>query len=499
MKNVTRTTIILTALYSVLLFAGIVHHEMWLDETHHWLLARDSGSLRELFHNSRYEGHPMLWDMLLFLIARFTQDPFAMQVMNFIVSVTGVFLFLRYFPFNTGLKAVTVFSYFIFYEYGVISRNYAIAFLFLVATLKLFEDRRKHFLLFSVMLALLAQTHLFASVIAGGLFAFAAWENYFRRSEGRFSNFYAGATIVALSFLLLVPEIIPPADHFLFRYDPDPMISFKRFGKALSVLWKGLFPVPDFGSPHPWNSNWFISASKSVSVIPAALSWLVPGMLLMKKRPVAVFYYSTAFVIVLFIYFSPLIVASRHCGFFFLLLIAGLWMMKTYKPGTVYNRKVFRWMENCSEKYSPVILAVLFFCQLVSSVFLFYTDWKRPFSNGKYVAEWLKADAVKEPVLVSQMSAGPSICAYTGGTAFYPENNCVHSFCFWNTDPFIIPDDSLLVRAHRLAANDPSRKALLVLNFRLDSVAMPPHVRFVRTFTGAMVRPEDYYIYEAEP
>ncbi len=39
----------------------ILTHALWQDEWQAWLLARDSRSLAELFHNLRYEGHPALW------------------------------------------------------------------------------------------------------------------------------------------------------------------------------------------------------------------------------------------------------------------------------------------------------------------------------------------------------------------------------------------------------------------------------------------------------
>ena len=36
-------------LFVLLGLIGILHHEMWRDELEIWLLARDSGSMRELF------------------------------------------------------------------------------------------------------------------------------------------------------------------------------------------------------------------------------------------------------------------------------------------------------------------------------------------------------------------------------------------------------------------------------------------------------------------
>lgn len=44
MKFNNYSIVILTLVYFVISLIGIQHHELWLDESHHWLLARDSGS-----------------------------------------------------------------------------------------------------------------------------------------------------------------------------------------------------------------------------------------------------------------------------------------------------------------------------------------------------------------------------------------------------------------------------------------------------------------------
>src|SRR5690349_21352468 len=77
----------------------ILHHEMWLDEMHHFLLARDSSSLGELAFNARYDGHPLLWDSLLYFLTCFSRNPFYMQLLNILISVAAVIIFLRNTPF----------------------------------------------------------------------------------------------------------------------------------------------------------------------------------------------------------------------------------------------------------------------------------------------------------------------------------------------------------------------------------------------------------------
>ena len=68
---------------AALLVASMWRHEMWRDELQAWMIARDSTSLGDLFgHNMRYEGHPGLWHLALFVLTRVTDNPVAMQALH---------------------------------------------------------------------------------------------------------------------------------------------------------------------------------------------------------------------------------------------------------------------------------------------------------------------------------------------------------------------------------------------------------------------------------
>ncbi|MGZ3900191.1 MAG: hypothetical protein ACXVNQ_07440, partial [Bacteroidia bacterium] len=96
----------LTALYFVTGLIGILNHEVWLDEAHHFLIAKDSVSLSDLIYNTRYEGHPILWSLLVYIITRFTDDILYMQLMNCLIMTMVCFLFLKHSRFNMVLNIV---------------------------------------------------------------------------------------------------------------------------------------------------------------------------------------------------------------------------------------------------------------------------------------------------------------------------------------------------------------------------------------------------------
>ncbi|CAN5909443.1 hypothetical protein BH11BAC7_BH11BAC7_05710 [soil metagenome] len=492
-----KSVVLISALFVIAGTAGMLHHEIWLDEAHHFLLARDSASLSEMAFNARYEGHPLLWNVLLFVLTRFSSDPFGMQVLNLVIATIAVIIFLRFSPFSILNKLLIVFSYFIFYEYTIISRNYSLVFLFLVIVCVLFHERKKRFLLLSVALAFLAQTHLFAAIIAVGFLLLLSYEFFFSKERIPDFTFIAGIVLVLLSFVLVIKQGIPPADHFLYGYANDPYFSFKRIGKAFSVLWKGFVPIPDYTSAHPWNSNRIIAISKKFAIIPVFLAWLVPAIMLGRKKSVLLFFYFVALCIVGFIYFSPLMVSVRHCGFFFLLLLTSLWISPCF-PHDYTPGKFFHAFEKFSEKIAKPLFASILLLQFFASVCIYSYDWKRPFSNAKNVSQWLSDNV--EPgklILVNDHFSGPPVSAYLGRKVYYAENNAEGSFCKWNTYPFLISNDTLLQRISRLVSDSPAKAICVVTNKPLIiSPGFEVKAKLLITFQGALVQAENYWIYE---
>jgi hypothetical protein len=125
-------------LYCVVTVIEMYHHELWLDDVQHWLVARDCTSLRALFHTNSYDDHVPLWKTLLYFLTHFiSAAPRALQIFHLVVMNITVYVFVRYAPFNFAAKALIIFSYYFVFEYCILCRNYAlgILLLFTVCTL----------------------------------------------------------------------------------------------------------------------------------------------------------------------------------------------------------------------------------------------------------------------------------------------------------------------------------------------------------------------------
>lgn len=497
-----------SALFLLVGYLGITHHEIWLDEAHHWLLARDSRSIGEMIFNARYEGHPILWNAILFLLSRLTPDPLAMQNANLAIATAAVALFLRRAPLRPLVKVPLVFGYFVSYEYGVISRNYALVFLCTCAALCLFELRHRRYLLFCASLALLASTHMFALILAAGLWGYTAWEVFTARSSIERPRFLLGAGFLALVFGLTIVLFRSPTDHIVYQSDVDPLLSFKRFGKAFSFVWKGLVPLPDVTADRPWNTNVVnIHGHKVVAALFYALGWLIPAALLARRPRAMAFFYLVAGALALILFVSPILVSSRHQGFAFILLLAALWIAHAESDAESGFRlplgRRAEMVPAVATRAAPFLWVAVLAAQIAAAAFFHVIDWHRPFSNGKAVAQWLGTHAAPdETIAVSGHFAGPPVSAYLGRKLYYPENQALGSFCHWNTRPYTIAPEQSLERVGRLLRDSGMPRLLLVSNVEIPSSVLQDEQRRHGTAAaltgihqGALVSAEDYWIY----
>ncbi len=220
--------------FLVLCGFDLLHHAMWRDEMQPWVFARDSASIPELFRNMRYETHPRLWYLILFGITRFTSNPAAMQVANFLTMGLAVALFVRFCPFPFYLKALTVFGYFFLYEWGTVSRNYALGVLFSFAFCAYFPKRDKGYIGLAVILFLATQSNLCAAVLAAGLswlLILEAWTDAEVRARIRVRKIDAAISIflVTAGLLLALWTAIPQPDSIAAQtYFHSPVPSVVR-------------------------------------------------------------------------------------------------------------------------------------------------------------------------------------------------------------------------------------------------------------------------------
>ena len=426
MTTETKYLYFLILLYFSLSLVGILHHELWLDESHHWLLARDSTSFADLVKNTRYEGHPILWNILLYWITRFTLNPFWMQFLHICIATAALFVFLRKAPFNLVFKSMFLFGYFMFFEYNVISRNYMLGVLFLFLACAVFKDRKNKFILLCCFLALAANTHLMFGVIAFALFLALLFENFMENKLFSDRSYLIGYFIFAIALVIMAVQIIPPGDTLFFNH-VNEMPFCERFIKGFISLFKGLVTIPDFTSVHFWNSNIIVNYSKTLASVLGLLAYIVPLVLFSKSRKTLFFVYIALFGTQIFFFFTQL-GATRYDGINYIIIIIGLWIENYYKPDNYKPKGLFSIRLDLARK--PIIYGLLSI-QLFSGITAYAMDYNYSFCSAKAAVGYLKQHHLAEKDIFTVTCDGTLISPFLEKKVYFLCDGKDESYCHW--------------------------------------------------------------------
>lgn len=145
-------------------------HEPWFDEAQSWAIAR-SGTIKEiLFEIPHYEGHPSLWHLILVPFAKLGAPyELSLAVVNIFFMTLAVAVLLFKSPFPKLIRCLLPFNFFLFYQYGVVSRPYCILVLAIFLAAVCYKNRNEHPVKYLLCLALMCAVHSYGIIIAGCL------------------------------------------------------------------------------------------------------------------------------------------------------------------------------------------------------------------------------------------------------------------------------------------------------------------------------------------
>jgi hypothetical protein len=410
------------AVFALVLAALLSRHEMWRDELQAWMLARDSGSLAELWRNTRYEGHPLLWHVLLLAPAHLVASPVAMQVVHWLVAVAAAAVLLLRSPFSLPVRVALVFSYMPLFEYGVISRNYALTILGVwLACAALAAAHSPWAAAGGAVLAANASPMgvLLAPAFAAAIALTPAWRG---RRLLPLAALAAGTALAAV-------QCLPPADYshargWVFGFELE-RVAFVLRGYAVALL-----PIPPFGRQF-WGASllfpsWPFPAGTTASIaltagaLVAATVAVVARASRASRRAVALWLVGTVS-LVGFAYVK-LPGGVRHHGFLWVLLVASLWL--AVGDGAVRGKR------------AVVLLAPFLAAGLWASAVASWWDWRVPFSCARCAARELTALGLDRLALVGGVDYATSgVAAYLPhGRLYYPASGQEGSFVVWNQE-----------------------------------------------------------------
>lgn len=400
------------------------------------------------------QGHPFLWSFLLYLISHFIVNNIeTMKIVSILFNSITVFLILKFSPFNKIIKTGLVFSYFIFFEYTIISRNYSIGVLSIILFCVLFKNWEKNLITLALSLFLMMQGSLFSFMISISLFLYILFIFIIEREKLK---------KIKKIFILIFVSIFILGVIFEYWQLGSQSISFNAFSPTINDMFgktsteylnsvytvadatiKAFLPIPVFNINF-WNTNLIINYINGqisfLRIVIAFILVLVPFFIL-KGR--VLFLYSLGFILISSIPFLLYKGYTRHYGHYFILFIACLWISYDYNKN---NAEVLIITKKRNIIFPKVYISFLLIISIISTVTAFYYEFKYQFSAGKSASEYLseKYDLEKIRIIGYQDYAAEVLAGYLDKNIYYPqaENSKKYKkLVSWNNrdwDPFSI-------------------------------------------------------------
>ncbi|WP_414521097.1 hypothetical protein [Umezakia ovalisporum] len=488
-------------IFSSLGLIGILNHAMWRDEVNPWLIVRDSKSFADLIVNINYEGHPVLWYFCLALLRIITDNPVIMQIFHLAITIAAVALFCLYSPFNYKQKFLFSFGFFPFYEYLIISRNYAFSMLFIFAFCTFFPHRKKTYLYLAILLSLLANSSAYALFISLALlltllvelcFDIEHRHHYFSQSNKY--DLFLSLVIIIFALLLSVYIITPPADSYLHGGLNDGWVKefdLRHLLRSLGRLFGGYFLII------PTHKRWLdLTVCGLIILFIVALS-----IINLSKKPLALFFYITANSVILAFTYLRFAGAPRHFGHFYLIMIAGLWLGNHYQKSPLLINK-FKYALKLKtmqliKKWHNIGFMLILYVQFIAGIGSFAKDLIIPYSASRETADYLQKSHLNNEFIVASRDANmAALSGYLNQKFYYPERQEMGSFTLFKAGRKSVEEAQILEQINTLLTKEPDKsKILLILNKKLNVNHQDLNIIGIKNFENAWVDDEKYYLY----
>lgn len=479
-----------------------LHHAMWADELQAFLIASGSATLGELFHHLHYEGHPGLWHALLWAITRVSADPFWMQVAQAAIAAAVWILLYRAAPFTPAEKLLLLLGYFLFWEYFVLSRSYALMALtgFGCVAVRTWRPRS---LMPWILLGLLANTVVYGTIWSMAMAACLGVEQLWtsRRAALAGAAVYAASLALAIATMAPVPDRVFHESGFGFHGDqlwavfatpldafaPLPLTWLKEMGSVLvdprtaafprfmnPLPTQGLAAILGMGPAHPLRVAAIVAAS-------LAACWRIVG----ERRAALELTLGYAGVL-LFTLLWNFPTYARHRGVVLLMLVAAVWTARARDPAAA--RRSWLW--------SAVLLAN------VAAGLTTLGSELRPYSAGRATAAWLTESRLADAFLLgSRDHPVLTVAGYLRRPIYYLESEAPGTFVVWNARRrWQLPEDELGLRIERALERAGRADAVVILNHELGpatEAATAARLSFapLGAFTDSVLRAERFFVY----
>lgn len=498
-----------TAAYGTVLAFAMGHHELWRDEMQAWMLARDSTDPLDLLRNMEYEASGMLWHLLLMPITRMTDSPVGMQVLNWLIACTAVFVTVRHAPLKPLHRALLPFGYFPLIEYGMMARSYALGLLGIVVACALLKERHRHPIALGAALGLASHTSALACILAGGIVVAVAarelsgGERRTKEEGGSSRRLWVGVAVAIAGIALAVAQMAPPADvtksNLEATWEHSLLTGWDRW-KAEAVLRTvpgvvflpldlRMAPVVGWHQVHPQAvyGAWMTALLIGIALAYRRRDTAGMALLLGVGGALLVFFYAVHYG------------SMRHHGHLLVAVLVAAW------AGSALRGKDPR---RASGGIGGVLVMLLLAGQALGAARAMVVEVALPFSQAMSVAEYIQAAELGDMPMVGYPDwSASAVLGHMGRQKrmHYAQGDRDGTFVKYDGarkgggEGGTTRTEEILRQVRELAEGG-GGKALLIMGGKAAAVPETRRLRPVASFTGAIARDEsfDLYLYEAE-
>jgi len=489
----------------------IIRHEFWFDEVRSWHIASESHSLSEMFGITRFaEGTPSLWYLILYFVSHFITDNIeAMKAIHLIFSTMTAFLILRYSPFNKVIKLMLIFGYFFFYEYSIISRNYAIGVFFIILFCVLYKNKYSNILPLGIVLFFMGQTNAQAFFISICLFIILVIDMIVYSKKQKINKAYLTLFVLIFLFEVIVFlwQMIPQAEassilNLSLSNKLEKLSNlfslFASINQFSQNIIKVFIPIPE-NSINFWDSSLlvdFFNPAKLIYLFIISFLLMMVPLFVIKKRIIPVYYFG-----LILLSLGPLIYKNpiRILGFIFILFIVFLWISNS-EENSIF---ILKNKNNRIKILQNIILYLLLSVSIFSSSIAFYYDFNFPFSHSKNVADYIEENYDKDNLTIIGFPNVPTetVAGYLNKDLYYPQEEKFGKLVEWdNRGDFTA--DKFIKNINIVKSGSVDKDILIITDYRgfsnliSEELAYFYQFELIKNFSSPTILPsESYKIY----
>lgn len=380
-------------LYLILLTILSIFHEPWLDEAEAWQIAKSSSLYDILFLFPHYEGHPPLWHLLLCIPAKLgVPYEIGLKSISLFFSYASGYLLVFKSNIKPYIKYGILFSFFYFYQYGVVSRPYSLMIFALFLALCFFKekDQKPFRFIFSLLLVCLSSAY---GIIISGCVCIA-WaidilgEAHKKKSLKVLAKKRTWALILLLFFaILIILQIKPDSSAYAVGSGDE---DGKPLGFLIYVLLSMVADTLAFDIYNYSNTVFEFNVIILSSIVQLAVFLMI---VLYSKKGKMKYFFISYYVFALFSYFVYL--KAHHIGVAYILLIMWLWINEqddnnnsiiSSVKGKTSNETIRIIGKACKYLFVGALLVIPIFWNIYSSTL----DLVYPYCFGRDTAKFLK-------------------------------------------------------------------------------------------------------------